>query len=98
MPTTNQLTITLRPDLVKIVQAKVSSGEYASLDEFVGAAIELAILDDIFPVSDTDLDVGIVNESVRRYDAMVADPSQCMTHEEFWAEMEADEEREGKEQ
>jgi hypothetical protein len=29
-------------------------------------------------------------EGVRRLEAMKSDPSQCLTHEEFWASLEAD--------
>ncbi len=88
MPTTEPLTLTLRPDLSQIVRSKVKSGEYASELDFVESALEAAIVDSILaPISASDFAHWVATEGVRRYDAMRADPSRGLTSEQVFANL-----------
>lgn len=84
---TRQLTITLPARLADEVQAKVASGEFANEAEVIEAALDALTL----PAEDPGLDHWIATEGVRRYNAMIADPSQCLTLEQLNAALDADE-------
>jgi antitoxin ParD1/3/4 len=83
---TQEFTITLPKDVVEIVRAKVSSGQYASENEF----IETAIVEAARPSHDDGLEHWIQTEGVRRCEAMDADPSRGLTFEEIKASLEQD--------
>jgi Arc/MetJ-type ribon-helix-helix transcriptional regulator len=94
MPAIEQLVIDLPADVADLVRSRMASGKYAN----ESAVIEEALIDTTLPpIHADDLDEWIRTEGVRRYDAMRADPSQGMTHEEFWAAVESDEKQAGKE-
>jgi len=77
-------TVKLHSDVIDIVHAKVSSGEYASETDFVESAIVGSLLP---PLSSDGLSHWIATEGVRRYDAMKADPSRGRTPEEVLANL-----------
>ena len=82
---TQDLTVMLRTDVVEIIRAKVSSGEYATESEFIEAAIvEMAIFSDQDPAG---LERWIATEGVRRCEAMTADPSRGLTLEQAFANL-----------
>ena len=77
---TSRLTVTLPNNVIDIIRAKVSSGEYS--DE--SAAVEAAIIDSLLPpFADEELsDEWLRKEVVPVLEAMNADPSRGLTIEQ----------------
>jgi len=85
---TLQLTLSLPHDVAENIRTQVASGAYASESEYVEA---LLLSETLFaPIDQDELTQWMNTEGARRLEAMKADPSQCLTHEEFWASIEAD--------
>jgi Arc/MetJ-type ribon-helix-helix transcriptional regulator len=83
-----QLTLSLPHDVAENIRTQVASGAYSSESEYVEA---LLLSETLFaPIDQDDLTHWMNTEGVRRLEAMKADPSQCLSHEEFWANIEAD--------
>jgi Arc/MetJ-type ribon-helix-helix transcriptional regulator len=84
------LHLTLDHKAAEEIRRHVSSGVYASESEYIESIV---LSDTLFePIDQKELVHWINTEGVRRLDAMKADPSQCLTHDEFWATIEKDEE------
>jgi Arc/MetJ-type ribon-helix-helix transcriptional regulator len=72
-----QITVTLPADVIEIVRAKVSSGEYADESAAIEAALTGLLLE---PVSDEQLsDEFLRREVLPVVEAMDADPSRGLT-------------------
>jgi len=81
MEKTETVTLTLPARTVRAIRAKVASGSFSDPEAVVEESI--ARMDDLRD----ELDKWLATEGERRLDAMIADPSQSLSHEEFWAEV-----------
>lgn len=86
-----QFTITLPDDLADMVQAKVASGEFASVDEVIGAA--LAQSDDAPVHSGEDFEHWLRTEVVQTIEELERDPSRVLTSEQVAASIEEEYQR-----
>jgi Arc/MetJ-type ribon-helix-helix transcriptional regulator len=93
---TQKFTVTLPRDVVDILHAKVTSGEYTSDAEFVEAAIVESILKPV-PSPQDGLDEWIRTEGMRRLKHLHADPSSGSTVEEVEAYLNQTEEEDFRE-
>ena len=83
MRTTQQFSITLPIDMASMVEAKVSSGAYASVSEVVRDGMR-ALME-----RDAALEHWLRTEVVAAYDAQLADPGRGVPAEEVLARIKA---------
>lgn len=91
MSTMRSLSITLPLEMVQMVQAKVSSGEYASESEVVQDGL-LTLAD-----QDAAIDQWMRDEVLPTLDALDADPSSAVSAKDAWQRIEAHMERNSQE-
>ena len=80
MPTAEQITVTLPQEALEIARSRVASGEFSTESE----VITQALLESVLPPYEGPSEA-FLQECVRRYDRMRADPSRALSEEEAFA-------------
>lgn len=83
MRSTTSLSITLPHEMAQMVKDKVSSGEYASESEVIRDGLR------VLKARDAAVDSWIREEVLSAYEAYRADPSQLLTVEQVFDDIEA---------
>lgn len=81
MTPTDQISVNLPTDVIRLVREKVASGAYASESELVEEAIRT------LSAQENGIESWLLDEVVPVYDAMESDPSRALTGEQVREEL-----------